>query len=139
MSDGRFCFTVFSDSGSVVGFLSSWELEGFTFIEHFAVRADRRGRGIGKEMLAHFLEGRENIVLEVEPPGGDIQNRRIAFYKRLGFVLNPYDYIQPPYGESKKPVHLLLMSRPGALDRDGFAKARAELHLGVYGLRSPMV
>ncbi len=138
-SDERYSLLAAVEDGRAIGFISCWELAGFSFIEHIAVHEASRGRGAGTRMMEEFLPGREKVILEVEAPRTPIQKKRVAFYGKFGFVLNPQGYIQPPYGEGKKPVHLLLMSRPARLTDAGFSSARKELHLSVYGLMEPMV
>jgi ribosomal protein S18 acetylase RimI-like enzyme len=137
--DKRYSLTAAFEGGSLVGFISSWELGGFSFIEHFAVREGLRGHGTGTGMLKAFMAGRGRIVLEVEPPSDGLKKRRISFYERLGFRLDPRPYTQPPYGEGKKPVVLRLMAFPAALSGEEFGLVRSGLHTRVYKLAEPLL
>lgn len=71
-------------------------------------------------------------MLEVEPPETDTARRRIGFYERSGFVLNGYDYTQPPLGRSRSAVRLMVMSFPRPLDKNAFERVRGELYKEVY-------
>src|SRR5512135_774110 len=93
----RYSLLAAVEGGRVLGFISAWELEGFSFIEHIAISEAERGRGAGTWIMKEFLSGRMMAILEVEPPRVPLQKRRVAFYERLGFRLNGQDYIQPPY------------------------------------------
>ena len=137
------------------GFIIIWELSKFRFVEHFAVEEAIRGKGIGSEILKHFL-GEKEVVLEVALPqespeeaeeeGNDktelsktglskvgLTDDKISFYEKLGFKINPYKYIQPAYEPHKKPVELKIMSYPDYLDKVKFMMAEAEIHEKVYG------
>jgi len=128
------------DQGSFVGFLSLWSLQERDFIEHFAIIPSLQGKGYGSRIIKdQILRSARPIVIEVEPPEDDAKKRRIAFYERLGFILCPEEYIQPPYSSDKKPVRMRLMSHPDKLGPRAFPKARAVLHLQVYGLSEPMI
>ena len=72
---------------------------------------------MGSKALAAFSEGKR-VILEIDPPEDEISIRRLHFYRRLGFVENPQEYIHPSF---RKPFHahrLVLMSRPGPLTNE---------------------
>lgn len=103
-----------SDESGFVGFLSYWDFEEFKYIEHFAVKPESRGTGIGSAMLSHFLEdcGHVPIVLEVElPEMSEMARRRVDFYMRHGFILwRLVKYIQPPYDGEGDELEMKLMT-----------------------------
>ena len=88
----------YKENDRVIAFIASWEFENFNFIEHFAVDNSYRGNGIGSKILKQYLNKYKNkpVFLEVEYPEDNYSKRRIEFYKRLGFSLNDYEYVQPP-------------------------------------------
>jgi len=103
------------------GFFATWEGPSFIFIEHFAVKESFRNNGLGSRLLQEFVKlAKKPIVLEVEPPKGDLQKRRVAFYERNGFKLNQWSYLQPALAKDQKPVPLVLMSYPRALEPKEF-------------------
>lgn len=123
------------DNGTVLGFMNFWELHGFIYLEHFAVAKELRGQGLGAYLMDELkkISGARPLILEAEPPEqSDIAARRVRFYERLGFVLNGYKYLQPPYSGSEQPLPLSIMSFPNALSRTEFLQIRNELYRGAY-------
>ena len=106
-----FFIVLLSDENKAVGFISYWEWNDFSYVEHFAVDSSCRGSGYGATAMTELLKLINNpAVLEVEKPLDDISQRRIRFYERLGFVLCTRPYTQPPYSPEKQPLELYLMS-----------------------------
>ena len=100
----------------LVGLLFWWQFDGMRFIEHFAIAPELRGLGTGQTVLRHFLaQSNQLLVLEAEPPGDAQSRRRIDFYLRLNFTLNPFAYQQLPMRVDGSPVDLLLLSYPRQL------------------------
>lgn len=130
-----FRLALIEKDGTPVGLFAYWEWSDWRYVEHFAVDNTCRGGGIGAEVMQAFLQmSGTPVVLEVEHPDDEISRRRIGFYERQGFILQPaFDYIQPPYDSSKNPLHLYLMS----FGMPGFSKQYPEiekrLHKEVYG------
>lgn len=94
------------------GFLTYWTLDGFLYIEHFAIKESARGNGLGSRALREFLEAQAvqlPVILEVEPPATAIACRRIAFYQRCGFHLLDQPYLQPSYRNDGTTLPLRLM------------------------------
>ena len=112
MKGGKFNAFAPKDGDLFLAFLSYWTFEGYTYIEHFAVVPEHRGKRIGALMLNHlFKEVSPNVLIEVEKPEGEEQKRRIKFYERNGFrVREEFDYTQPAYSSDKSPVEMLLMT-----------------------------
>ena len=124
-----FFIVLLSDENKAVGFISYWEWNDFSYVEHFAV--DSSCRGSGYELLKLI---NNPAVLEVEKPLDDISQRRIRFYERLGFVLCTRPYTQPPYSPEKQPLELYLMSF-GKIDLNQvFDTVASRIHQKVYGV-----
>ncbi len=118
------------------GFLTAWSLGDWLYLEHFAVDPSARGTGVGARMLQEFLaQAKAPVFFEVELPETEIAKRRIGFYERMGCILNPYDYIQPPYRTEEAPLEMKIMSYPAPLDQDTFCANRQMLYQTVYGRR----
>lgn len=78
------------------------------------------------------------MLLEVEPPEGEMQRRRIGFYERNGFCLNHYPYQMPCLHGDGPSLPLLLMSRPAPLTDREARQAAERLYQEVYaGKRRP--
>lgn len=108
-------FNAFSavDGDLYLGFLSYWTFEGYTYIEHFAIAPDQRGKNLGRMMLNHlFKEVSPNVLAEVEPGDTPEAQKRIEFYEKNGFkVREEFNYTQPSYGgKGQTAVPMLLMT-----------------------------
>lgn len=120
----------------IKGFISLWEFEDFIYIEHFATAKDFRNQGIGGKILRNLVEiAEKTICLEVEPPEDESSQRRINFYKRNGFHLNDYDYVQPPLREDGRPLNFLIMSSDEYLDQDQFETVRKTLYKELFAIK----
>lgn len=120
--------------GNIEGFMNYWQLDGFVYLEHFAVAKELRGHGLGTRLMEKLCEITKcPIILEVEPPAtSNAAVHRIDFYKRLGFYLNEYEYYQPPYHKDEIPVRLMIMSRPAPLSETQFAEIKHILYRDAY-------
>lgn len=121
-------------TGMPIGIVSLWRFDGFTYIEHLAIHPSHRSNGIGSQVLHAIATAIHSpVVVEVEPPTmmHPMASRRIDFYRRNGFDILPYRYIQPPYGPHLPSVELLLMSTSPAPDAHLVANT---LYKYVYGV-----
>lgn len=113
MKGGKFHGFAYDDGNDdFVGFLTYWTFKGYVYIEHFAVKPERRGKRIGTAMLSHlFKTVSEDVLIEVEMPESEESRRRIAFYEKQGFrQRGDVKYIQPPYSATQQPQELMLMT-----------------------------
>ena len=109
-------FDIVMDNKLFIGILLWWEFENVRYIEHLAVVPPLRGMQRGERILHRFLtESDLPVWLEVEYPKDELKQRRINFYRRVGFALNPHPYVQPAYEKSTSPVPLLVMTYPEAI------------------------
>ncbi len=122
------------DSNNITGFMAVWQFEQFAFIEHLAVDDKFRNRSLGSKALSEISKIiKIPIILEVEPPTEEIRGRRIEFYKRNGFFLNEYKYLQPPLYNGAPIIDLMLMSSGAELSEEKFNQYREILYKNVYG------
>jgi len=128
------------DKGSIIAFLAVWEFPMFRFVEHIAVDPSVRGGGLGgKLMNAYIRESSKPVILEVEPPETELAERRIGFYERLGFRLNPFDYLQPPLQTGLPELPLQMMSYPELLKDEEFSLFREMLYTRVYKTKGAFI
>ena len=121
------------EQDEITAFVAIWEFDEFIFFEHLAVRKDKQNQGIGTKILNQLVkETSKNIVLEVELPKDELKQRRIEFYKRNGFILNKYNYVQPPMSKGKNFVPLLIMSTKKIENKDEFEIIKNILYKNVY-------
>lgn len=125
----------YEPDGIPAGFMNFYMFEGenVAFLEHFAVSQELRGKGVGSGLMRYFREmtAPRNIVLEVEPPEGEVERRRIAFYQRNGFILNNGDYFQPDFYGSDHGLPLKLMSTQ-PMDEQEFQRVKQLIHRRAY-------
>ncbi|MNC01984.1 hypothetical protein D3C75_493490 [compost metagenome] len=120
-------------AGRIIAFLAAWEFPLLRFVEHIAVNPATRGGGIGCKLMNSYLARSDKpVLLEVEPPAGELEQRRIGFYERLGFHLNPYDYVQPPLRTGQPDLPLRIMTYPQPIRKSEFQLYREILYTEVY-------
>ena len=112
-----FFIRIIWDASDPIGFISYWALDGFIYIEHFAFAEHARGKGAGTFTMQALYDTLEKpLILEVEPISNEQTQRRVNFYRRLGFHLwDDIDYLQPPYRPTDSSFALQLMTK-GDLD-----------------------
>lgn len=113
MKGGKFNAFSAVDGDLYLGFLSYWTFEGYTYIEHFAVSPEHRGKNLGRLMLNHlFKEVSPNVLVETEPADSSPEaKRRIDFYEKNGFrIRKEINYTQPSYGKGQEVVPMELMT-----------------------------
>jgi ribosomal protein S18 acetylase RimI-like enzyme len=122
-----------NSNNQMIAFLAVWEFPLFRFVEHIAVDPAIRGNGIGGKLMAAYIEeSLKPILLEVELPDTDLAQRRISFYERLGFLLNPFEYAQPPLQKGQPDIPFKIMSYPQILTEEEFAFFKEILYTNVY-------
>lgn len=102
------------EQGAFAGLMALWEGDGFTYVEHFAVAPQLRGRGVGSRALAELTGRGRPVVLEIDPPVDEGSLRRRRFYQRLGFVENGFPHVHPPYRRGFSGHPLVVMTCPAA-------------------------
>lgn len=128
-----FKFIIVKDLDDIVGFYSAWTFPQAIYVEHLAIQASQRGKGIGSAVMAHILEvaSGKPVVVEVEPTEtSEDAIKRIRFYESAGFTaLYDFPYVQPPYAKGLPEVPLMLMSSAPLPDIELFV---IQLHTLVY-------
>lgn len=114
-------FRLIFDEAAWVGLLLCWDAGDFFYIEHFCTRPELRGRRYGQAALALLAEEGKPIILEIDPPVGDLSRRRQGFYERAGYHANPYAHVHPPYHAANRGHALVVMSYPDVLSADTYA------------------
>ncbi len=130
----RYALNGFFATDVLLGFAATWRLDGYLMVEHLAIAPQWRGRGFGGQFLRELIARSRHatLILEVERPANDQARRRIAFYERWGFQLNPYPYLQPAYAKDKAPVPLFLMSYGRLFDLAEYRVVVEQLYRLVY-------
>ncbi len=136
LHDRAYHFDLAYDGETFVGLALCWEPETFIYVEHLCILPALRGHAYGSAVLALLAAEGKTVILEIDPPVDDISVRRLGFYERNGFSVNPYAHVHPPYHAGNHGHNLVVMSRPGVLTReeyDGFARYLAgHIMKGAY-------
>lgn len=131
--DPDFRLYVITLDGRQAGFLTVWRFPAFSYVEHFAIDPELRGKGLGGEAIQLVVEHTGlPVILEVEPAETSADAaRRIDFYRRHGFHSHDdFGYVQPPYTPGMPGLPMKLMTAAGKVD----LPAAAELiKTKVYG------
>jgi ribosomal protein S18 acetylase RimI-like enzyme len=136
LNNTQFCLYEIYDQQKILGFISIWNLTEFSFIEHFAIQDAEQGKGYGTQVIEHVLSmNSKPIILEVEEPITENARKRIAFYERLNFAVNDFNYFQPAYSPEKRSIKMLLMSYPSNIYPEIFEGIKDRIHHEVYGYR----
>ncbi|WP_439182243.1 GNAT family N-acetyltransferase [Carboxylicivirga taeanensis] len=133
MASDRYHFEAVFYQEQLAGFILWWQFDGLLYIEHLATFESLRGKGLGK-MIIEGMQARTKdlLILEVEPPVNELNQRRINFYSRLGLVLNSYNYQQPPLRRGGEAVELLLMSFPQKMSQSQLEKFKEQFNKHCY-------
>lgn len=119
-----------------VGFITYWEFNDFTYIEHFAIISELRGNSIGSNFIKLFFSKLSlPVVFEVEKPDNHIAARRIILYQRLGCYVLPQYYEQPFYDKSGNMVPMLIMSNNYEFTYNNFDRIKNILYEFVYEIK----
>lgn len=118
-----FCDPCFEADGiwrgeEFIGILFHWQTGSCRYVEHLAISSALRGQNMGSVALKAFCDRVGQVILEIDPPVDEISIRRRHFYERLGFVMNPYEYIHPSFRRPFLAHQLMLMSYPGPITYD---------------------
>ncbi|MBU2997110.1 GNAT family N-acetyltransferase [Cellulophaga baltica] len=119
MKNSNYHFEAFVIDKQVIGFILWWNFDSFRYVDHFATASSQRNKGFGKIILEKFITNNNKpVLLEVELPESTINQRRIKFYERIGFKLNPHYYEVPSMVSGESPLQLLLMTYPNAISEE---------------------
>ena len=95
LQEGRYALWGLFDAGQLAGYAALWTAPDvpLVLLDYLGVTEALRNRGLGSRILRHLQAQGRPIVLESEMPvPGDepdrnqLRTRRIAFYRRSGFV-----------------------------------------------------
>jgi ribosomal protein S18 acetylase RimI-like enzyme len=136
LNNTQFSLNEIYDQQKFLGFISIWNLNEFSFIEHFAIKGIYQGKGYGTQAIKQVLSmNSKPFILEVEEPFSENARKRIAFYERLNFTINDFNYFQPPYSVEKRSIKMLLLSYPTKIYPEDFERIKDRIHDLVYDNR----
>ncbi|MCM1514685.1 MAG: GNAT family N-acetyltransferase [Anaeroplasma bactoclasticum] len=117
----------------VQAFIAIFEFEHIVCIDHFAVNPKYRNKGIGSRVLQELMTMLNKMIcLEVELPTDELSRRRIAFYERNHFFLNPYAYMLPPISKGRKSIPLYIMTSQRSITKEEFLSLKELMYTKLY-------
>ncbi len=101
---------------------------------YFAIKNTLRNENIGSAAIKIFQQQNPKsiIVGEIEHPINKNAQRRLEFYRRNGFIIKDYGYLQPPISPANTPLPLLIISYPFELSLKEYQQVRKILYEKVY-------
>ena len=97
----------------LLGFIAYWRFDSYTYVEHFAIHPNERGKGLGGLILKNLIEQESGrVLLEIYPVTDNVSAARLHFYQLHGFVENPYPHTHPAY-RNGYPDHSLVVLSSG--------------------------
>ena len=132
----EFNMRIISQGDELIGFITWWDLPSCCFVEHLAVSPKHRGKRFGERLLKLACDSSSlPVILEIEPPEeGEQAQKRLLFYRRCGFIDNPYPYLQQPLKDGDEPIPLVVVSYKEGLTQAQFVKIRRDVYRHVYGV-----
>lgn len=129
---GKNIFLLIKDGDLPVGIAILFDIRKYFFLEYIAIDKNLRGLKYGTSIMEELKKKYKNIVLEVEEPeSSDVAQRRVEWYKKIGFILNEGEYMMPSLGDSKRPVPLKIMSEIPIVGAD-FEELKNMIYKNVY-------
>ena len=120
MNNPDYHFDLIIQDRELLGVMLYWETDSFVFLEHFTTMPKVRGNGYGAAALDLLKAKGKTILLEIETPTDEMTHRRYEFYKRNGFVMNPYYHIQAKYHLGDEDLELKILSYPRELTKEEY-------------------
>lgn len=121
LKDDKYNCVVICEEELIIGILFYWEFENYRYIEHLAISANLRGKNYGSKVLKKFCDYNGTIILEIDPPVDDISVKRLNFYSNLGFTLQEFNHIHPPYRKEYEGHSLKIMSYNKNISEDEYS------------------
>ena len=114
LEDKDYHSTIICENNSLIGLLFYWKYGKYTYIEHLAISPNLRGKNYGSKILKTFCEDNKYTILEIDNPIDEISIKRLKFYSKIGFKLQNFEHIHPPYRNGYEGHNLKIMN----FDRD---------------------
>lgn len=122
LEDKEYYSTIICENNALVGLLFYWKYEKYAYIEHLAIAPNLRGKNYGSKILKRFCEYNKYTILEIDEPIDEISIKRLKFYSEIGFKLQDFEHIHPPYRKDYKGHKLKVMSFNRDLSKEEYDK-----------------
>ena len=125
----KYAVEMITQGDQATGFIAYWDLDSVIFIEHI-VAANQEEKKIALEEFISKWE--KEILLAVAPPSEEEHAANIEFYKSIGFKMNHFPFLQPPYDLQYPQIPLLFMTYKQTYPRPAFSIFKTKLIHEVY-------
>lgn len=119
----------YAEGDTLAGLIGYWEFADYIYVEHLAVNPAMRGGGYGSRMMRELIGSTaKTIILEIEPVQDEQTARRLRFYEKLGFRVNPYAHAQHMYhDDDPQGFALTVLSYPEPISRSQYERFNDDL------------
>lgn len=102
--------SIICENGKLIGIVFYWKYGKYTYIEHLAISPSLRGKNYGSKILRDFCKDNKDTILEIDNPIDEISIKRLKFYSKIGFKLQDFEHIHPPYRQEYDGHYLKVLS-----------------------------
>ncbi len=118
------------------GIVGYWDFSKWIAIEHLAVQQGEDKTLIVPALLKQLLHRTAKgvlVITEVDILQNSNDHSIKSLYKKMGFIENPFVYIQPSYHKGCASYPQRILSYPHAINYEQFKELRRLLYRFVYG------
>lgn len=128
------CFVVEKES-QPLAFYYIWEFDSFIYIEFIAVAKPYRSQGLFSIFFKEILQQCTKVIIcEAERVDTVQAQRRMALYRRLGFIILSDTYMQPPFRTTDTPQSMYLLAYANNMTIPPLEHIISILYSEVYGI-----
>lgn len=131
LEDEMYYSTIICENNTLIGLIFYWKYGKYTYIEHLAISPSLRGKNYGSKILKAFCEDNKDTILEIDNPIDEISIKRLNFYSKIGFKLQDFEHIHPPYRQEYDGHNLKIMSFNRDLSKEEYEEFNAFLKTNV--------
>lgn len=102
--------SIICENDKLIGIIFYWKYGKYTYIEHLAISPSLRGKNYGSKILRDFCKDNKDTILEIDNPIDEISIKRLQFYSKIGFKLQDFEHIHPPYRQEYDGHYLKVLS-----------------------------
>lgn len=113
-------FDLIMEDDRLAGIILYWETEGFVYIEHFVTLPEFSAEEYGQDVFDLLKKKNKLIISEIEPQIDETTKNKHQFYKKNGFITNPYCHTRAKYRLADKDVVLKILTYPRVMQKDEY-------------------
>ncbi len=102
--------SIICENGKLIGIIFYWKYGKYTYIEHLSISPSLRGKNYGSKILRDFCKDNKDTILEIDNPIDEMSIKRLKFYSKIGFKLQDFEHIHPPYRQEYDGHYLKVLS-----------------------------